>query len=153
MLTLDFAVDESAFAVDAPYNPATANPAAIEETYFLAEFRFSAEGRELLGTPEMGKATSPLPLIGFASDLHRAILATRLGEARRCYLAGGGKLELTRSGATICISSSLTGNSVAVDAGHLAAASETLMEKVRQAVVAHVPEMQLHPAWGNWFAI
>lgn len=152
MITLDFEIDEAVLAEDGRYSPATANPAALEETYFLTPFRFSVEGVELLGVHGGQPTTLSLPLLGFASHVHRVVAATRSGETKKCYLAGGGDLAFERTVNLMRVSSSLTGDAVTVDAGELLIATRSLLQRVRDVLVKRFPVMQAHPAWGSWFS-
>jgi hypothetical protein len=149
MITLEFETDEAVLAEDAHLDPASANPAALEETYFVMPFRFAIDGAELLGVN--GKRTHPLPLLGFSSDLHQTIKNLRVGEAKKFYLAGGGHLVLERVGRTLRVFSSLTGKTAFVDADSLSHAVRFLLARVRALLAKHFPKMQTHPAWQNWF--
>jgi hypothetical protein len=152
MITLDFKIDEAAFATDGRYSPATASQAALEETYFLTPFRFCVDGVELLGVHGRQPATLGLPLLGFASHVHQVVAATRPGKRKRCYLAGGGDLTFERRANLMHVSSSLTGAAVTVDAGELLQAVRSLLENVRNLLLKRFPDMQAHPAWGSWFS-
>ena len=152
MITLDFEIDERALAEDGRYSPATANQAALEETYFITAFRFSIEGVELLAVHGRQPATLGLPLLGFAPDLHRVVAATRPGETAKCYLAGGGELTFERTAGVMRVSSSLTGNTVTVETGQLFKATRSLLERVRDVLLENFPDMQAHPAWVTWFS-
>lgn len=150
MIRLDFEIDERALVEDGQFTPATASQAALEETFFVTPFRFCIDGIELIGV--RGRSTHPLPLLGFASHLHQAIKATRAGEAKRCYLAGGGDLLLERKDNTMRVSSSLTGKTVIVDADDLLEAARSLLTRARDVLLKRFPEMQAHPAWQGWFS-
>lgn len=151
MITLEFEIDEAALVEDGRYSPATANQAALEETYFLTPFRFAVDGVELLGVHERQPATLALPLLGFASHVHRVVAGTLPGETKRCYLAGGGDLTFERRANLMHVSSSLTGAAVTVDAGELLQAVRSLLDRVRDLLLRRFPDMHAHPAWGSWF--
>ena len=152
MITLDFEIDERVFVEDGQCDPATAEPAALEETYFVMPFRFSVKGVELLGIRGRQPATLALPLLGFATDVNRAVSAARSRETTKCYLAGGGELTFERTASVMRVSSSLTGNTVTAEADDLVKATRLLLERVRELLLKRFPGMQAHPAWGTWFS-
>jgi hypothetical protein len=152
MITLDFEVDERVLADDGHYDPAAADAAALEETYFVMPFRFSVESVELLGIPGRQPATLALPLLGFATNVHRVASAMSPGQTARCYLAGGGELTFERVASLMRISSSLTGNTVTVEAGELVQATRSLLERVRDLLLKRFPVLQTHRAWDTWFS-
>jgi hypothetical protein len=99
-IELDFRIDERSLVEDARYDPATADPAVLEATYFMAPFRFSIHGVALLSVDHR------LPLLGFACGFCDVVANARRGTTHTCSSAGGGNLTLQRYGESMRISSS-----------------------------------------------
>lgn len=149
MTTLDFKLDESSLAEDRAASPATANPAALEETYFVMPVTFVVDGTNVLSLP--GRSTHELPVLGFAADTLCVLEQLNRGEEKKLYLAGGGELRVRFDGHVFDIACSLNGRSVRVMREELLGAFRTFAGKVREMLVARVPEIQTHKMWRQWF--
>jgi hypothetical protein len=66
MITLEIRIDEPSLKDDLRFDPAGADVALLEETYFVMPVRLAISGQELL-TPD---GWAPLPILGFARRLY-----------------------------------------------------------------------------------
>jgi hypothetical protein len=173
MTTVDFRLDEAGLVQDLKQSPETANPAALEESYFVMPLRLCVNRVELfeqlnrakrrLFTGETGRSVQqvqladeascwlPLPLLGFATGALRALNETKLGKERKLHLAGGGELVFVRQGEQLSVASSISGKSASAQFAEALNAFLTFSEKVRQLLVSRVPAIQQHPSWRQWF--
>lgn len=173
MTTVDFGLDEASLAEDLQLSPESANPAALEETYFVMPVRLCMKDVELFEQPNSAKRTVlfgatnqsvqkihlfneascwlSLPLLGFATHALRALNQMKLGDEKKLYLAGGGDLMLTRDGDKLFVESSINGKSSSTEFAEAVNAFGAFSEKIRQLLVSRVPEIQQHPSWRKWF--
>jgi hypothetical protein len=149
MTTLDFKLDKSSLEEDLACSPANANPAALEETYFVMPVSFVVDGTDVLALP--GRSTHELPVLGFAADTLRALEQLKPGEEKNLFLAGGGELRVRFDGRGFDISCSLNGHSVHVARDELISAFRSFAGKVKAMLVVRVPEIQTHEMWRRWF--
>lgn len=174
MTTVDFRLDEASLAEDLQHSPESANPAALEETYFVMPVRLCVNGIELLeqsghakrnvfiGADEHGLRQTqrpneascylPLPLLGFATQALQALNQMKPGCVQKLYLAGGGDLLLARHGEQLSIESSISGKSSSTEFAEALSAFRAFSEKIRQLLVSRVPAIQQHPSWRQWFS-
>jgi hypothetical protein len=174
MTTVDFRLDEASLAEDLQHSPESANPAALEETYFVMPVRLCVNGVELLEQPHRAKrnvfvgaaeqgvqrierpneasAWLPLPLLGFTTHALQVLNELKPGGENKLNLAGGGHLMLARENDQITVESSLNGKRSSTQLAEAVNAFQSFSEKVRQLLVNRVPEIQQHPAWKQWFA-
>ena len=149
MITLEFKIDEAEWQSDVAASPTTANPAALEQTYFVMPVRFTVQGKELLGIPGVGP-WQRLPMLGLAWGFGRvAHLST--GDKVNLSLAGGGNLEFRAGADAVTVTSSLRHESVEVDAEELRHSAGNFVESVRREFRKRLPSMSSHPAWSTWF--
>jgi hypothetical protein len=148
-VTLDFQVDETVLSDDRQYNPAVADPAVIETTYFTMPVRFSVDDAELLETP--GSFWLPQPVLGFATHLGQSLDTLRSTGAARCSVADAGTLNFQRRGEQVRITCSFNGVEVEVSIDDLARVFEDFRERVEAVLRTRVPELATHPSWSTWF--
>lgn len=173
MTTVDFRLDEASLAEDLQHSPESANPAALEETYFVMPVRLCVNQVELLELPGREKRTVfiaqseqgaeriqlpneascwlPLPLLGFATQALQAVNETKPGREQKLNLAGSGHLVFARQNEQISVESSINGRSSSVQLAEALNAFRGFSDKVRQLLVSRVPAIQQHPAWRQWF--
>jgi hypothetical protein len=174
MTTVDFRLDEASLVEDIQHSPESANPAALEETYFVMPVRLCVNGIELLEQPGRAKRnvfigadeqglrqtqlpdeTScwlPLPLLGFGTQVLQALNETKPGREQKLNLAGGGHLVFARHNDQIAVESSINGKRSSTQLAEALDAFRAFSEKVRQLLVTRVPVIQQHPSWRQWFA-
>jgi hypothetical protein len=152
MITLDFQIDEDELAADLAASPEAANPAAVEQTYFVMPVRFAVGETDFLAFPGVYDRWRPQPLLGIATHLVLALQAIKPGQPSRCNVADGGRLDFEQFGATIAISSSVLPGQIAnVPAGELIGAASRFRDEVRDFLAERVPAMTQHPYWKTWF--
>ena len=149
MTILDFKLNESALAEDLACPPESANPAALEETYFVMPVSFVVDGIDVLALT--GRSTHELPVLGFAADALRVLEQLKPREEKALYLAGGGELRVRFDGHGFDVSCSLNGNSVYVERDELITAFRMFAAKVKKMLVVRAPEIQTHKMWPQWF--
>lgn len=174
MTTVDFRLDEASLVEDIQHAPAGANPAALEETYFVMPVRLCVNEVELfeqldrekrnvfIARPEQSAQRIqlpneesrwlPLPLLGFATHALQALNQMKPGGEQKVYLAGGGDLMLARQGEQLSVESSINGKSSSTQFAEALNAFRAFSEKVRQLLVSRVPAIQQHPSWRQWFS-
>ena len=145
MIILEFRVDEQAVQEDRESDPAAADVAVLEETYFVMPVRFCVAGQEML----MPGGWTPLPILGFARRLYEATRSLESGREARCYVAGGGDLKLSRQNKAIRIESPV--GVAHIDAESLKRAAEEFLGTVRDFLQQRVPVMMNHKYWKSWF--
>lgn len=148
-VTLSFQVDESVLSDDRRYNPAVADPAVIETSYFTMPVRFSVDGTELLETPS--GFWLPQPVLGFATHLDRSLDALRSTGSARCSVAGAGTLSFQRRGEQVQLTCSFNRVEVEVSIDDLDRAFKDFRERVEAVLRTRVPELITHPSWPTWF--
>ncbi len=151
MITLQFGLDEHSLILERERDTVDVHAGILEETGFLTPMRFAVDGLELLALEGSDAASLDLPLIGFASHLFGRVSSLEDGSSKKLHLAGGGALNFARSGDVVTIHSSIATRVVNADYGDLCAASESLLRRVRDAVLQSIPDMRNHPAWADWF--
>jgi hypothetical protein len=152
MITLEFTVDNEPFVEDQGMKPENIHAGILEETCFLALVRFSVDGLELLKLHGSDVLGLNLPLIGFASHLFGLVTRLKVGASEKLYLAGGGTIAFDRSGDSVTIRSSIVKDVATVGHGDLCSASKSLLHRVRDLVLQHIPEMRSHSNWAQWFS-
>src|SRR4051812_6787234 len=115
MIKIEFQINEPALDEDLKNSPATADAAAIEETYFVMPIRFSVHGTELLvrghattrfifqgspdkqleaiSSPNPGSYWMPLPIIGFTVNIWSVLNRSRSQPTSTLDLSGGVRLK------------------------------------------------------------
>lgn len=146
---IDFQVDEAVLSADRQYNPAVADPAVIETTYFTMPCRFSVDKTELLETPS--GLWLPQPVLGFATHLCRSLNALHSIGFARCSVAGAGTLSFQRRGEQVQLTCSFNRVEVEVSIDALDRAFKDFSERVEAVLRARVPELTTHPSWSTWF--
>lgn len=149
MTKIHFELDEMALAADAECAPAGADPAALEETYFVMPVRFEISGVDVLAL--QGGVARPLPLIGFAIDLLSALEPLESGQRTDVYLAGGDELSLHRQDEMIELQCVPDGQTAKVGRSELIAAARSFSARVSALLLQRVPEIRNHPTWLEWF--
>lgn len=148
-VTLDLQVDEAVLSDDRQYNPAVADPAVIETTYFTMPVRFSVDDAELLETP--GGFWLPQPVLGFATHLVQSLDALHSTGSARCSVAGAGTLRFQRRGEQVQLTCSFNRVEVEVSIDDLDKAFKHFREKVEAVLRTRIPELTTHPSWSTWF--
>ena len=148
-VTLDFQVDESVLSDDRRHNPAGADPAVIETTYFMMPGRFSVGDTEILQTPS--GPWLPQPVLGFATHLEQSLDALRSSGFVSCSVAGAGTLTFRRRGEQVQLTCSFNRIETEVSIDDLAGAFKDFRERVGAVLQTRVPEITRHPSWSRWF--
>ncbi|MDP3155769.1 MAG: hypothetical protein Q8N23_24060 [Archangium sp.] len=149
MIEFDFRPDEGVLAENAEGEPQAADPAALEETYFVMPLRFSVNGAEVLGAG--GEPWWDLPLLGFATHL-QACLERLIEQGKaQMFLAGGGSLVWRLRDDAAEVRNSLSGATVPMSLAELHSAVAALFQRVRQFLLTRFPSMVAHPRWTDWF--
>ena len=149
MVTLDFQVDESVLSDDRRYNPAVADPAVIETTYFTMPVRFSVDDIEVLQTPS--GSWLPQPVLGFATHLDQSLDNLRSTGSASCSVDGAGTLSFQRRGEQVQLTCSFNRIEVEVSIDDLDSAFKDFRERVAAVLRTRVPELTRHPSWSTWF--
>ena len=148
---VSFEADEHTLLEDLAFQPHKADPAALQETYFVFPIRFLMNGVNLFTTKD--GSTLQLPLIGFSSALRRGVQQLANSDTCSVYLAGGGQFLLSRRGddaiAGFCSISGVR-SSDAYD--QVAAASRQFSEDVSMFLQQECPELARIEAWPFWFS-
>jgi len=148
-VTLDFQLDEHVLAEDRRSDPAAADPAVIETTYFTMPVRFSIDERELLQASSA--VWLPQPLIGLAAHLLLSLDVLRSAGSATCSVAGAGTLRLDRRGERVHLSCSFNGVEAETSFAELEGAVKRFHERVKETLHVLVPELTRHPSWPSWF--
>jgi hypothetical protein len=150
MIALEFDIDESALAEDLESSPESANPAALEETYFLMPVRLTVDGIALLQLRGSTSSALPLPLLSVASFGWERISQLGENEVWTYGLPGGGKLLFTREGDAVTIRSDLNGAVVSTSYAELVREWREFRKRVKDFLAEHVPKLRTHSAWTTW---
>ncbi|MCC6161767.1 MAG: hypothetical protein IT182_00255 [Acidobacteria bacterium] len=152
MIVLEFKVDEAELTRDLSESPNSANPAALEETYFVMPVSFVVGATNMLAFPGANETWYPQPILGFAVHMAGAVLQLKHGESSTCHVADGGRLEFERSGWTMRVSSTLLPeNAEIVPATEMIGAVRKFRHHVRDLLLQREPAMKNHPWWDEWF--
>jgi hypothetical protein len=151
MIDLAFQANDEEIRRDLEAEPERADPAALEDTFFVVPTRFVIDGIELLAYPGVHAAWRPLPLLGFAPRLRRVAAAVGDGDTASISLMDGGVLQLERRGDALRVSSSLAPEHVAmVSRDELARESAKFAADVCAYLALMAPAMSEHPSWPTW---
>ncbi len=146
---LEFQLDESALVEDRRHDPAVADPAVIETTYFTMPVRFSVDNKEMLNTPR--SAWLPQPLLGLAMHLSQALRNLRSTGVATCSVAGAGTLRFQRHGERVRLACDFNRVEAEVAIDELDGAVRLFYQRVEDAFRKFVPELATHPSWSTWF--
>lgn len=148
-VTLDFRVDEEAVAEDRRHDPARADPAVLQTTYFRFPVRFAVDDVELFGTPR--GPWLPQPLLGFAVGLAGSLDDVRSRGSATCTIDDAGTLRLDLRGERVHMTSSFNRVEAETGINELDAAVKIFRQRVADALRRLVPEVTTHPSWSTWF--
>jgi hypothetical protein len=146
---LEFRVDESALAEDRRHDPAGADPAVVETTYFTMPVRFCVDHVDLLKTPS--GVWLPQPLLGFATHLSLALHNLRSTGVAICSVADAGALHFQAHGERVRLVCDFNRAETEVAIDELDGAVRLFCQHVRDALRELVPELATHPSWSAWF--
>jgi hypothetical protein len=149
MMVVDFKWDQEVLKKDLAASPVSADPAALEETYFVMPVRFSVDGVNLLSMS--ADQAHSLPLLGFSTHVLQMLEHMQSTDEGRVYLAGGGDVSICTEGQRVRIRSSLTNREVTVDREALLSAFRSFADCVKHQLVTWVPGIDRHPHWRTWF--
>ncbi len=155
MTALQFQFDGQSLTQDLGYAPERANPAVLEETYFIMPVRFCIDDIELFEQsrphPDERNSWLPLPVLGFATHALQALREIEPNSAKQVSLAGCGTLSLRRQDDRLSVTSSINGKTATATFAEIRDAFDNLCDEVRQMLVKHVPALQKHSFWPQWF--
>jgi hypothetical protein len=174
MTIVDFQLDEASLAEDLLHSPEKANPAALEETYFVMPVRLCVNGVEMferhsrtkrnvfvstadegvlqVQLPREASCWLPLPLLGFATDALRVLNELKPYKDQKLNLAGGGHLVLSCESDQITVESSINGNHSSTHSAEALNAFRIFSDKVQQLLISRAPTIQQNTSWRRWFA-
>lgn len=150
-VTLDFQIDENVLAEDRQHDPAAADPAIIETTYFVMPVRFSTDGKEVLQTQR--SEWLPQPVIGFTTHLALAVCELGSTGVATCFVDDGGTLRFERRGTRVHLTCSFNGVAAEIPIQELEGAVTHFRARVRDSFRALIPELTTHPSWSTWFPV
>jgi len=101
--------------------------------------------------PYEERAWLRLPLLGFATDMLQALQEMGMHGTQKVSLAGSGTLHLAREGDQLFLTSD-NGKTVTTDVAEVIDAFRDFLGKVRSMLLSHVPEIENHPFWDQWFS-
>jgi hypothetical protein len=152
MILLDFKMSPMSAADERQYAPESADPAAVESTYFIAPVRFTIDGTELFELPhDAGNPWLLLPVVGIAGVLGGIVRRLRGGETIMYSIPGTGRLHLSRRGDVVSITCDVNDRTCSVPLAELVAAFDGFRTRVRRLLVEAIPSMQQHASWTEWF--
>jgi hypothetical protein len=92
LITIEFKITEDSLSEDMLSDPSHTDVAILEETYFIMPVRACVNGVDMLAPT----GWAPMPLLGFARRLYEAAQRIAQVPGTRCYVPGGGDLQLRR---------------------------------------------------------
>ena len=130
--------------------PEFAPAAAIEHTYFVVAVRLNVAGEDLLVFPGVYPDWRPLPVLGFASQLRRTVLALEYGEEGTITLEDGGFLSISRGRDNLVFTTSLAPIRVSALRSEFIAAVLNFSREACGYARSMSPTVTTHPSWGSW---
>ncbi len=130
--------------------PEFAPAAAIEHTYFVVPVRLSIDGEELLAFPGVYPDWRPLPILGFASQLRRTVVALEHGQARTITVEDGGSLSISRDGDSLVFTTSLAPIRVSASRDELITVVLNFSREACDYARSVSPAVSTHPSWSSW---
>ncbi len=147
MTRFEFQIDRRVLEEDRSMDPGTANPAALEETYFIMPVRLEVEGHELLASPEPGgDPWMHLPLLDMVELVERVRTLAEDGAVSHSLPGSGWKLHLVRRGAELEVRSTVNGAQVVVPYDAFLEAALTFRGEVLGLLAREVPELRWLPS-------
>jgi hypothetical protein len=151
MTELDFIIDDRVLLEDLPFSTRSAEPAAVEETYFIMPVRMCVSGVELFRLNPTGSPWLSLPVLGFAAHLREALGKIRSDVQSSLSLAGGGRLDFLMESEKLEITCSLSRLGAADALREVTGASSIFCQKIQVLLRDRVPQLVEHPSWRQWF--
>lgn len=152
MIGLRFQLDDDVLEHDAKHDPGTADPAALQETYFVLPTRFEVDDVDLLGAEGVTVAPwLPLPILHVARVFADLVDGLNDEASATYHLPGGGwQLQLKRRGTGVSVHSTVNGTSVEVSYAELRSAADSFRKDVCSLLISRAPELAHHADWGAW---
>jgi hypothetical protein len=151
MTITEFKLDDASLREDILHSPERANPAALEETYFVMPVRFRINDAELLQLPKKESPWLPLPLLGFAANAVQVTKELLVNKEKKLYLPGGGHLMFARHDDQLSITSSINNRTALTQLSDVRGSLHDFADRVRQLLLQRIPRIKQHGSWDQWF--
>jgi hypothetical protein len=138
MTEIDFLIEERVFAEDLTFDPSSADPAALEETYFIMPTRVRVGEVDLFTSNANASPWHPLPVLGFATHLLEALRKCPPDTAGAIFLAGGGEFRFELEGKDLTVICTLTKRSASDSRDNVYDAAERFSKKVQLFLMTRV---------------
>ena len=150
MVIFEFKIDENSLADDLKANPISANPAALQETYFEMPIRLSVNDVELFEFPGSHNPWLRLPLLDVATVGIEKVKRLKSEKNSTYYLPGGWELRFRKNDAFVTILSTINMKTVETSYDDIMESFLAFNVKVKSFLLESVPMLVDHPYWGEF---
>jgi hypothetical protein len=152
MVVLDFMLDEVELR-ECRERLTSADPAALQETYFIMPVRLRIGDAELLQVRDAPEYPYlPLPLLHLATVGAQRIRDAARGRETKVDLPGAGvSLRFSKAGSDLCARSELNDDAGCASLEHWTAALDHFVTRVQDVLSTGAPDLVNTAAWANWF--